>query len=77
MPHNTFKLRNYYENTLLIRVKHQGKQIQCQPVEKSNEDEVGAKGNDVINVELFSLCSKGLGGIPDAFGGIPTGCLTL
>lgn len=70
-------LRNCYENTLLIRVKHQSKQIQCQPVEKSNEDEAGAKGNGIINVQLLSLCSKALGGIPDAFAGIAADCLIL
>lgn len=37
---------------------------------EGNEDEVGAKENGIINVQLLSLPWKGLGAVPDAFGGI-------
>ena len=46
-------------------------------MEKSKEDKVGAKGNGIITVQFLSLCSKGLGGIPDAFAEIAADCLTL
>lgn len=43
---------------------------------EGNEDEVEAKGNGIINVQLLSLHWEqfDLGAVPDAFGGIAADC---